>query len=120
MGDRFTFSLLPSRLHFALDQGATRTQVLKMTQSELDALTRERLESAAYILRNHAALIMYAASRGEDLTTSRRRLLSMLCTGIPEEKSKPKPGEEDDEDSYSAGSGGTIRLEDMSEHEMSE
>lgn len=91
-----------------------RDSTIEMTGSELDGLTRERLEMAAYILRNHAALIMYAASRGEDLSTSRRRLIAMMCTGKPESKKTTKDSDDSEE------SMGSIRLSDMSEHEMSD
>lgn len=55
-----------------------------MPEASMDSLTRDRLETAAYILRNHAALIMYATSRGEDMATARGRLLRMLATGYLE------------------------------------
>lgn len=87
-----------------------------MTRLELDALTRERLEMAAYILRNHAALIMYAANNGEDLTTARRRLLSMLQIRTTNSSNVPRPadGKSESSQDYSDGS-----LE-LSSHEMSE
>ena len=84
-----------------------------MTGLGLDGLTRERLEMAAYILRNHAALIMYAASRGEDLSTSRRRLITMMCTGKPESRNTTKDSDSEVE------SMGSIKLSDL-EYGMSD
>lgn len=50
----------------------------------MDALTKERIDSAAMLLRNPAALIMYAVARGEDLATCRINLRRMLATGWTE------------------------------------
>ena len=57
----------------------------------MDALVRERLDTAAYLLRSHAALIMYAASRREDLPTARMRLTRMLATGWTESANPATP-----------------------------
>ncbi len=50
-----------------------------------DALTRERQERASHLLRNHAALTMYAVGNGIDIATARVKLIKMLATGWSEE-----------------------------------
>lgn len=80
--DRLRFRLLNFWLiHFSV--GAALVKMAINFDLE-DVLVKERINKAAEILNNKAALIFYAASRGEDLTTARIGLLRMLSVGWTE------------------------------------
>lgn len=94
----------------------------------MDALVRERLDTAAHLLRSHAALIMYAASRREDLATARMRLTRMLATGwtesanpaTPKFKTIPERREDTDLSGLSDDYGHLDGLGPSDEHSLSE
>lgn len=68
-------------------------------------MDQDRIESAAWLLRNPPALIMYAVGKGEDLASCRLRLLKMMAsgwsegiTGTPSMSTQPQTARYDESD----------------------